>query len=140
MREKSTNNNSDSRSHLSIADITENQLSPSRFIGCCGAYCRTCAALIEGVCKGCKLGYDRGERDIEKAKCLMKICCFKDKHLETCADCWEYLRCERIQSFYSKKGYKYKKYKQSIEFIRKKGYSAFLQIADRWSGPYGKLE
>ena len=27
-------------------------------IGCCGAYCRTCSAFIEQVCKGCKVGYD----------------------------------------------------------------------------------
>jgi hypothetical protein len=58
-----------------------------RFIGCCGAFCKTCKAFIEGFCKGCKLGYDKGERDIGKAKCKMKVCCFRERKLETCADC-----------------------------------------------------
>ena len=53
-----------------------------RFIGCCGAYCRTCKSLIEGFCKGCKLGYDEGERDIYQSKCKTKICCFKEKQFE----------------------------------------------------------
>ena len=43
-----------------------------RFIDCCAAYCRTCPPLIVGQCKGCKLGYDDGERKIAKAKCRIK--------------------------------------------------------------------
>ncbi len=133
-------NGSSMSNRLSIAEAAdENPGSPIRFIGCCGAYCRTCDALKEGACRGCKLGYDRGNRDIAKAKCAMKICCFKDRHLETCADCQEYPICELIQAFQSKKGYKYRKYKQSIEFIREKGYFAFLHFSDRWKKPYGKL-
>lgn len=115
-------------------------------IGCCGAYCRTCMAWQqekypnERTCRGCKLGYKSGARDITKAKCAIKVCCFVEKKLETCADCPEYLTCTIIHSFYDKKGYKYKKYKQSMEFIRAKGYDAFLAIADRWKGPFGTLE
>lgn len=125
----------------SIADPShESRVPPVRFIGCCGAYCRACGVLKEGLCKGCKLGYDQGTRDIAKAKCAMKVCCFKDKHLETCADCPDYAKCERIQTFHSHTGYKYGKYKQSIEFIREKGYPAFLQFSDTWKGPYGRLE
>jgi hypothetical protein len=41
--------------------------------------------------------------------------------------------------FQDKSGTKYKKYKQTIEFIRENGYDAFLTIADGWTGPYGKL-
>lgn len=111
-----------------------------REIGCCGAYCKTCIEfLTNGQCRGCKLGYDDGSRDIAKSKCSYKNCCFRDKKLETCADCTEYSSCELIHSFYSKNGFKYKKYKQSIEHIRVNGYLAFLELADKWKGPYGKL-
>jgi hypothetical protein len=111
-----------------------------REIGCCGAYCKTCLTSIEvGVCRGCKLGYKDGERDINKSKCKIKICCFRDRQFETCADCDEYLSCEIIQSLYNKNGYKYKKYKQSIDFIRENGYAKFMSIADSWKRAYGKL-
>ncbi|MDD4897758.1 MAG: hypothetical protein PHY70_00015 [Methanocellales archaeon] len=110
-----------------------------REIGCCGAYCKTCRALAEGSCRGCKLGYESGERDIDRSKCKMKVCCFKERKLETCADCPDYVSCRMIQDFYNKKGYKYKKYRQSIEFIRKNGYDDFIKIADSWKGPYGKF-
>ena len=122
------------------ASAREDPVTLIRFIGCCGAYCRTCGVLKEGVCKGCKLGYEQGERDITKAKCGMKVCCFKDRRLETCADCSDYAFCDKIRAFHLHKGHKYKKYKQSIEFIREKGYSAFLQCSEQWNGPYGKLD
>jgi len=111
-----------------------------REIGCCGAYCKTCRAYItEGACRGCKLGYETGERDITKARCKIKICCFRDRHFETCADCDDYSNCKIIHELYGKSGYKYGKYRQSIEFIRNNGYSKFLDIANNWKGPYGKL-
>ena len=109
-------------------------------IGCCGAYCKTCLEHRTTRCIGCKIGYQNGERDIKKAKCKMKVCCLAKKKLETCADCPDYPSCETIQGFHIKSGYKYKKYKQSIEFIRENGYGAFLRQADNWKGPYGKLE
>lgn len=109
-------------------------------IGCCGAYCKTCRTSSTGSeCRGCKLGYDNGERDINKAKCKMKLCCFRDRALETCADCSDYPVCETIHTFQDKNGTKYSKYRQTIEFIRENGYYAFLKIADGWTGPYGKL-
>ncbi|MFA5014386.1 MAG: DUF3795 domain-containing protein [Actinomycetota bacterium] len=111
-----------------------------RFIGCCGAYCKTCKVLIEGFCKGCKLGYDEGRREINKAKCNMKVCCFKEKKLETYAVCPDYPGCKIINDFYDKNGLKYKKYKQAIEFIRKNGYSKFIKLANDWKGAYGKLD
>ena len=110
-----------------------------REIGCCGAYCKTCRAYVtESTCRGCKLGYEGGERDINKAKCVIKLCCFRDRQLETCADCPDYPSCKTIQGLYMKHGYKYGKYKQSIEFIRNNGYPEFLDIANNWKGPYGK--
>jgi hypothetical protein len=109
-------------------------------IGCCGAYCRTCRALADGSCRGCKLGYENGERDINKARCKIKVCCFKGRGFETCADCSDYSSCSIIQGLYSKKGYKYGKYRQSTEFIRQNGYDSFLRIADSWTGAYGRLE
>ncbi len=111
-----------------------------KFIGCCGAYCKACPPFIEGYCKGCTLGYDNGQRDINKAKCAMKVCCLNERKLGTCADCSNYLGCNIIHGFYNKNGYKYKKYRQSLEFIRKNGYSAFLISSETWKGPYGKLD
>ena len=110
-----------------------------RHIGCCGAHCNTCRELAGGHCRGCKLGYESGERDISKAKCRIKVCCFKERGLETCADCPDYSSCEVICGFHDKSGYKYKKYKQAMDFIQANGYDAFLEQADNWKGPYGKL-
>jgi len=95
---------------------------------------------LEGYCKGCKLGFDTGERDINKAKCKIKLCCFRDNKFDTCADCSKLDTCSILCNWYANTGYKYKKYKQSIEFIKKKGYLKFIKQADKWKGAYGKLE
>jgi hypothetical protein len=108
-------------------------------IGCCGAYCRTCRVYTEGSCRGCKIGYANGKRDITKAKCRMKICCMRDHGYQSCADCTQYETCPTLQGFFSKNGYKYRKYRESLEFIRTYGYERFLQKADLWKGAYGKL-
>ena len=111
-----------------------------REIGCCGAYCKTCRTSTSGsICRGCKLGYENGERDINKAKCKIKLCCFRDRQFETCADCSDYFNCNIIRGFHDRSGYKYKKYQQIIEFIKENGYAKFIDIADGWEGPYGKL-
>ncbi|ADN35212.1 hypothetical protein Mpet_0438 [Methanolacinia petrolearia DSM 11571] len=112
---------------------------PARYIGCCGAYCKTCRALAEGTCRGCKPGYDKGERDIRKARCRIKVCCFGEKKFETCADCPDYDACDVISVFHNKKGYKYIKYHESLEFIRKNGYDEFIEAAGKWKGAYGRL-
>lgn len=106
-------------------------------IGCCGAYCGTCKVLKEGSCQGCKLGYADGSRDLAKAKCKIKVCCLK-KQFDSCADCGEYDSCDIIQTFYLKNGYKYKKYKEALDFIRSNSYEAFIQIADGWTMQYGR--
>jgi hypothetical protein len=108
-------------------------------VGCCGAYCRTCRALQDGTCRGCKLGYAGQGRDLVRARCRIKVCCLKDRGLETCADCASYPACEIIQGFYARNSYKYKRYQRSIAFIREKGYPLFIALADGWKGPYGKL-
>jgi hypothetical protein len=110
-----------------------------RQIGCCGAFCATCRELTGGHCHGCKLGYESGERHISKARCKIKVCCFRDRRLETCADCADYASCETIRSFQDKSGYKYRKYKQALDFIRERGYDEFLRLARSWKGPYGRL-
>jgi len=116
----------------------------AREIGCCGAYCKTCMEQQkqkypnERICSGCKLGYEPGKRDLSKAKCKIKVCCFRNKGLETCADCTE-LQCEILRTFWSKKGWKYEQYRKQLEFIRKNGYEAFLKNANGWKGPLGKL-
>ncbi len=107
-------------------------------LGCCGAYCRTCKAYTQ-QCKGCKVGYDTGERDLAKAKCAMKVCCVK-RGLVSCADCAEYALCETLASFYAHESYKYKKYQQATEFIRAHGYDAFFRVADHWRGAYGSYD
>ena len=116
-------------------DIASQRIS----VGCCGAYCKTCRPFKEGYCKGCKLGYKDGKRNIKDAKCKMKVCCFK-KNIETCADCFDYPECKIILEFHSKNGFKYKKYEQSIEFIRQNGYAEFLRMASRWDYAYGSLD
>lgn len=105
-------------------------------LGCCGAYCQTCKVFLQGSCRGCKVGYDSGERDIEKAKCAMKVCCVK-RELASCADCAQFASCETLAAFYAHESYKYKKYKQATEFIRAHGYDAFFRIADGWKNAYG---
>ena len=70
----------------------------------------------------------------------MKVCCLKEMKLETCADCPGLPTCKIIQDFFNKSGYKYRKYRQSIEFIRKNGYPSFIAIADGWKGAYGRLD
>jgi len=113
-------------------------------IGCCGAYCKTCIKWQkdsypnEKTCRGCKLGYDSNGRDISKSKCKIKVCCFLEKKLETCADCSDY-PCEVMTMFWSKNGWKYKQYKKQLEFIRQNGYTKYLNNADKWKGPHGKL-
>lgn len=109
-------------------------------VGCCGAYCGTCPALKDGACKGCRLGYDDGMRDIRAARCAMKRCCLMDKRFDTCADCPDYAECRIIQVFFAKNGYKYEKYRESLEFIRKHGYPAFLEAARSWKRAYGRLD
>jgi len=105
-------------------------------IGCCGAYCGTCKARSQGTCRGCKLGYDTGDRDISKARCWIKRCCFVEKKLRTCADCPD--PCEKLEEWYGK-GPKYSRYRLAIEYIRDHGYDAFLEKADRWKDAKGKL-
>ena len=67
----------------------------------------------------------------------MKVCCI-GKGFNSCADCESYDTCEIIQGFYSKKSYKYKKYKEATLFIKENGYSKLLEIADCWKNQYGK--
>jgi len=116
------------------------EMNPGRYIGCCGAYCSTCKPYVTGFCKGCKLGYDSGGRDISISKCKIKLCCFRDRNLETCADCPEMESCSIIGNLYAQNGYKYKKCRQAVEFIRNNGYGEFIRIAGQWKGAYGKYE
>ena len=108
-------------------------------IGCCGAYCGTCKVIREGLCQGCKIGYSTGERDISIAKCKIKVCCIQ-KGYNSCADCKGYDSCDIIQGFFAKNGYKYRKYKQALDYIRENGYEKFISVADGWKMQYGKYE
>jgi hypothetical protein len=108
-------------------------------IGCCGAYCGTCKAFSSGDCKGCKLGYADGTRNLSSAKCKIKICCIQ-KGFISCADCATYETCETIQDFHNHDGYKYGKYKLAIAYIRHSGYSAYLLATEEWTHAYGAIE
>lgn len=108
-------------------------------IGCCGAYCGTCKVFKDGLCRGCKIGYSNGERDITKVKCKIKKCCISNNFI-SCADCEKYNTCETVQTFHNKNGYKYKKYKEAIVFLKANGYDRFLEIADKWKMQYGKYK
>ncbi len=105
-------------------------------IGCCGAYCKTCKVFRSGACKGCKLGYADGTRELARAKCRIKRCCMGGGHV-SCADCARYDECETIRAFHEHEGYKYRKYREAIAYIRERGYGAFLAVADGWRGAYG---
>jgi len=110
-------------------------------IGCCGAYCKTCIKQqIEKYpnkksCLGCKLGYENDTRNIDRAKCKIKICCFKEKQLNTCADCSNY-PCNILEKFFSKGRVKYQK---QLDYIRDKGYKKFLKNANQWNGSSGMI-
>ena len=124
---------------MQMEDPDNNLVSQISLIGCCGAYCKPCRPFLEGFCKGCKFGYAEKKRDINAARCRINLCCFKEKNLETCADCPDYPECRTIHDLHGKKGYKYGKYRQSIEFIRKNGYPDFLKRTGTWKCAYGKL-
>ena len=106
-------------------------------IGCCGAVCGTCKPFATGNCRGCKIGYDDGTRDLKKAKCRIKVCCI-GKGFTTCADCGNRGICEIIGDWHGRKGYKYGKYRQAIDFIAGNGYEKFIGIAREWSNACGR--
>jgi len=123
-----------------MSDLDGTLGSQITLIGCCGAFCGKCRQLTEGICKGCKLGYDEGMRNINAARCRIKLCCFREKKIQTCSDCPEFPGCRIIHDFYGNKGYKYGKYCESIEFIKKHGYQDFLEQTCTWKNEYGRLE
>jgi hypothetical protein len=123
-----------------MADPDHDLASQIALVGCCGAYCGPCLTVKNMTCKGCKLGYDNGKRDLKKARCAIKRCCLLDKNLKTCADCPDYNGCRTIQGLFEKNGFKYGKYKESMEFIRQNGYPAFITAARLWKRAYGSLK
>lgn len=118
-------------------EAKENKMS-IELVGCCGAYCGSCQELNVG-CKGCKLGYADGTRDLKKAKCKIKVCCMTKGH-QSCADCKTYEVCTILSAFYQKNGHKYRKYREAIHYIVSNGYEAFLKKTEGWQRAYGKLK
>jgi hypothetical protein len=125
---------------MRVGHMNIDNIDPGKFIGCCGAYCKTCKPYRDGFCKGCRLGYNEGDRDIKRAKCKIKLCCMVEREYLTCADCEEYSSCEKIHDRFGKELYNFKKYMESLEYINKHGYSEFIKKANKWKGTYGKLE
>ncbi len=110
------------------------------YITCCGCYCKTCRAFRNNSCRGCRLGYETEERDINKAKCAVKICCFKEKGLATCADCKEFSDCKKIVKRFKIGSYDYKKCQECIMYIKENGYNSYIMNAEKWKGPWGRLD
>ena len=59
----------------------------------------------------------------------------KKNNYNTCADCSNY-PCKVLEEFFNKGRTKYRK---QLDFIRNQGYNEFLENADQWKGPSGKL-
>lgn len=110
------------------------------YIGCCGTYCKTCKAFVNGSCKGCKIGYDTKERDINKAKCKIKICCLKEKKLVSCADCKQFSDCGIFNTKFKIGTRDNRKCQESLNFIKNEGYDKFLLKAKNWKSHIGKLK
>ena len=113
---------------------------PQNYISCCGFYCKTCKEFVKGLCKGCKIGYEDLSRDINKAKCKIKICCYRDKQLITCADCEDLEECTLIPKRFKPGTYSFKKCRECLTFIKVKGYLPYIEEADNWKTHYGKLK
>jgi hypothetical protein len=109
------------------------------YIGCCGAYCKTCRSFIREKCNGCKIGFDTKERNINMSRCKVKLCCFRDYKFDTCADCTKLNSCNIMEKWYKKNGGKYSMYKKLLEFIKDTGYSKYISIANNWKREFGEI-
>lgn len=69
----------------------------------------------------------------------MKVCCVS-KEYNSCAECNEYETCHVLNEFYNKNGYKYSKYKQASQFIKKNGNDKFIEVAEKWKCAFGKYD
>lgn len=85
------------------------------------------------------MGYEDGQRDIDRARCKIKVCCYARHGWETCAECPQSDHCEVLQALHNKKWKEYEGYRQSLEFIRENGYNAFARVAKDWKRGYGEL-
>jgi hypothetical protein len=109
------------------------------YIGCCGAYCKTCRSLTREKCKGCKLGFNDGDRNINRTRCNIKKCCFRDNKFETCADCQKLDSCNHMENWYKKEQGKYRSYKKFLDYIKENGYSKFIKTAESWKNWFGEF-
>lgn len=113
---------------------------PENYIACCGCYCKTCRAFTNNSCRGCLIGYETQERDIGRAKCKIKICCYKEKGLLNCAECGQFSTCTIISGRFKIGSYDNKKCLEALEYISNHGTDDFMEKADKWKGPFGKLK
>lgn len=121
--------------------MTKNSIDAAKaavFVGCCGAYCKTCMTPDERSCKGCRLGYEDGKRKLLRARCQVKRCCLIEKKLPTCMECGEFESCELLQGFYGLSK-AHQKIRRAAEFIRKNGYDRFEAVAGHWTRSKGEL-
>ena len=109
------------------------------YIACCGFYCKTCKEFTGKHCRGCKTGYENKDRDLSKAKCNIKLCCYRDKEYRTCADCDIFSSCSIITKRFKPGTYSNKKCMQYLQYIKNNGYVAFIKKANNWHNHYGTL-
>ena len=68
---------------------------PERMVAYCGIYCASCGKLLKGNCRGCLNG-DGNE------KCQVIGCCQRH-HYRTCAECGDYLTCDKFSNYKNRK-------------------------------------
>jgi len=68
----------------------------------------------------------------------MKVCCI-ERGLVACGECPELDSCSTMAAFFNHASYKYRKYREATEFIRRHGWAEFVKQAGTWTGAYGRL-
>lgn len=101
--------------------LSEHPMKDYPTIGCCGCDCGLCPryyAVGSSRCPGC-CGSDFFNKN---SSCVYIACCVKQKKLEVCALCDEFL-CSKFESWLESRG---KKAKYNLNFIRTEGLEKFL--------------
>lgn len=61
----------------------------------CGLFCGACGQYLKKLCVGCLSGGGR-------ASCQARLCCVENEY-RTCAECEEYLDCEKFSNYHNRK-------------------------------------
>ena len=101
-------------------------------VGACGLNCSLCPRHhTEGAsrCPGC-CGPDFWQKHPE---CGFITCCVKERHLETCAQCVDWARCEKVAKLLDSAKYcdsfiSYRPLAANFTFIQKNGIEEFVRL------------